>query len=684
VEAIRKIRTPQTVKEVRAFLGAVGYYRKFIPEFARITEPLTALTRKGRRFDMNAEAVNSLERCKKAISDAPVLAFPDLSKPFIVTTDASQVALGAVLSQDAEGGDKPVAFASRKLTDAEGRYSAIERELLGIVWAIEQFRPYVFAKDFLLRTDHMPLIWVQKLKETSSRVAKWKERLAGYNFKIIHVKGKDNVVADLLSRNVGAQEVEDPDGQLPVLGGQEVEEVLRELEGDDSLTRDLVRIWTENDAEEEEDLRRLRGGEEEDGNTHMKRSSDVINGKRNQIILRKGQRGDISTEHSRYGPIRRVLITIGPEAQEPDIVRNLKQLLHRGKTYHALAREDSLKEKLIEIYEAGRVGDDIRIILCEKEVETVEDGETQRELIMDYHLGKTNHRGREETSKQLRRRYFWLNMDKTIKDTLSNCQVCGVAKYDRLPYRPPQQETPTPQRQGEVLEADVFFYDHEKYLTALDLLSKRAAVFRIENKSGQAVENALLKVFGLMGCPKVLIVDRGREFFNERVRVICNEMEVKLHFTTPGHVGSHGAIERFHNTLTEHIHLLEAGRGIVGEAAIVRAVVAYNHSIHSVTGQTPIELVNGEGSEEVRENVQKEKQERVKKFNEREADKTDEMFKVGDVVFLKNLCKRLKTDRRFVGPFRIIKVLSRQRVWIQQVQNPSRISLAHIKEIKRK
>jgi hypothetical protein len=127
VEAIRKIKTPQTVKEVRSVLKAVGYYRKFIPEFARITEPLTALTRKGRRFDMNAEAVSSLERCKKAISDAPVLAFPDLAKPFIITTDASQVALGVVLSQEAEGGNKPVAFASRKLTDAEGRYGAFLR-----------------------------------------------------------------------------------------------------------------------------------------------------------------------------------------------------------------------------------------------------------------------------------------------------------------------------------------------------------------------------------------------------------------------------------------------------------------------------------------------------------------------------------------------------------------------------
>ena len=234
------------------------------------------------------------------------------------------------------------------------------------------------------------------------------------------------------------------------------------------------------------------------------------------------------------------------------------------------------------------------------------------------------------------------------------------------------------------MEADIFFYDHEKYLTSLDLLSKKAVVFRVENKSAQAVGNALLEVFAVVGSPTVLVVDRGREFFNEMVRVICNEMEVKLHFTTPGHVGSHGAIERFHNTLTEHLHLLEAGRGLIGEAAMVRAVLAYNHSIHSVTGETPVELGNGGESEEARENVVKEKGNRISKFNEERAEQVDEKFKLGDIVFLKNLCKRLKTDRRFVGPFRIIKILPRQRVWIQQVQQPASIRLANIKEIKRK
>ncbi|KAL1139244.1 hypothetical protein AAG570_006230 [Ranatra chinensis] len=140
----------------------------------------------------------------------PVLRSPDFSKQFVVTTDASQVALGAVLSQLDHLEDRPVAYASRKLTSAESRYSAIERELLGVVWAVEYFRPYLWGRQFLIKTNHKPLVRVGGLKETSARVARWKERLAAYSFTISHNKGKDNVVADCLSRTVNALDAPTP------------------------------------------------------------------------------------------------------------------------------------------------------------------------------------------------------------------------------------------------------------------------------------------------------------------------------------------------------------------------------------------------------------------------------------------------------------------------------------------
>ncbi|KAL1131186.1 hypothetical protein AAG570_012422 [Ranatra chinensis] len=112
------------------------------------------------------------------------------------------------------GAAGPLAYASKKLTPAESRYSAIERELLGVVWAVEHFRPYVWGRQFRIKTDHKPLVWIEGLRETSARITRWKERLAPYAFQITHTKGRDNVVADCLSRMVNA--IDSPSPTLDV------------------------------------------------------------------------------------------------------------------------------------------------------------------------------------------------------------------------------------------------------------------------------------------------------------------------------------------------------------------------------------------------------------------------------------------------------------------------------------
>lgn len=122
-----------------------------------------------------------------------MLQYPDFSKPFVLTTDASNYALGAVLS-------KPIAFASRTLTRTEENYSAIEKELLAIDWACKYFRPYLFGRKFTLYTDHKPLTFALNLKTTNDRLVKMKLRLEQFNYDIKYRPGKQNIVADSLSR----------------------------------------------------------------------------------------------------------------------------------------------------------------------------------------------------------------------------------------------------------------------------------------------------------------------------------------------------------------------------------------------------------------------------------------------------------------------------------------------------
>lgn len=139
----------------------------------------------------------------------PILQYPDFTKPFVLTTDASNIALGAVLSQGRIGNDKPICFASRTLSESEINYSTIEKELLAIIWA-KYFRPYLFGRKFQIVTDHRPLTWLMSLKEPKSKLVRWRLKLEEYDYEIIYKKGILNSNADALSRiKIGNSEVAD-------------------------------------------------------------------------------------------------------------------------------------------------------------------------------------------------------------------------------------------------------------------------------------------------------------------------------------------------------------------------------------------------------------------------------------------------------------------------------------------
>ncbi|KAH8294585.1 hypothetical protein KR054_008113, partial [Drosophila jambulina] len=138
--------------------------------------------------------------CKTLLCNDPILKYPDFTKPFVLTTDASNVAIGAVLSQGTLGSDRPVRFASRTLNDREVMYSTVEKEMLAIIWATKYFRPYLFGQKFQIVTDHKPLTWLMNFKEPNSKLVRWKLQLLEYDYEVVYKKGSQNVVADALSR----------------------------------------------------------------------------------------------------------------------------------------------------------------------------------------------------------------------------------------------------------------------------------------------------------------------------------------------------------------------------------------------------------------------------------------------------------------------------------------------------
>ena len=178
-----------------------GWYRRFIPNYADVTAPITNLLRKGVKFRWNDDANLAFEKLKDLLCHAPVLHNPDFTKQFYIRCDASTQGIGGVLFQlDDDDGEKPIAFISQKLNSAQRNYTVTELECLAAVLSVKQFRPYIEGYRFTIFTDHASLKWLMSQKDLSGRLARWSLKLQSYDFTIVHQKGKDNIVADTLSR----------------------------------------------------------------------------------------------------------------------------------------------------------------------------------------------------------------------------------------------------------------------------------------------------------------------------------------------------------------------------------------------------------------------------------------------------------------------------------------------------
>ena len=203
VEAVQRWPVPETKKQVRAFLGLTGYYRKFIPQYASVAAPLTDLTRKfaPTRVTWSEECEYAFRQLKSLLCSSPILYSPDLGKEFVLQTDASDRGVGAVLSQRmSDGEEHPIAYYSRKLLPREERYSTVEKECLAVKLGIQAFRVYLLGRPFKIQTDHRSLVWLDRLKESNTRLARWSLALQPYQFEVTYRPGSANNNADALSR----------------------------------------------------------------------------------------------------------------------------------------------------------------------------------------------------------------------------------------------------------------------------------------------------------------------------------------------------------------------------------------------------------------------------------------------------------------------------------------------------
>ena len=201
VQAVMDASAPNTVKDVRSFLGMANYYSQFVSGFAAIAKPLYRLTRKDMPFEWTEECEDSFQALKTALVSAPVLRRPDSSSPDMLQTDWSPIAIGAVLAQvGSDGEEHPVAFASRIVRGPEFKYAAVEGECFAVVHFTEHFRPYLYGTHFTVDMDHWALQWLMSNDHRNGRLARWALKLQEYDFTVRHRKGSLNANADAMSR----------------------------------------------------------------------------------------------------------------------------------------------------------------------------------------------------------------------------------------------------------------------------------------------------------------------------------------------------------------------------------------------------------------------------------------------------------------------------------------------------
>lgn len=636
IHAIKNYPLPKSETEIKQFLGLLGYYRKFIRDFAKITKPFTKCLKKDAIVNYkDPEYVKCFEFCKTLLTNEPILQYPDFTKPFILTTDASNFAIGAVLSQGKVGSDLPIAYASRTLNTSETNYSTIEKELLAIVWAVTHFRPYLFGRKFIIYTDHRPLQWLFSIKEPNSKFTRWKVKLSEYDFEIIYKQGSVNKNADALSRiEINLNEtIEENHGiyqymknfnknfDTSIPGPSKENNDVKSL--DSSTDNDSVILIEDDDSNslivnldnDENELinhpenlnanQNLDNNDDSDQTVHSNISNPIIEIPIVECPVNYGKNQVIISEVN-YDPAMPTIIKLFENKQRflVQLSKNntVKDILHFVKTYivpkvkYHIYFEDPLYETFSTTVKKYFKNSELNLIKCTTKLVDVCEEDEIVQTIKSYHESKTNHRGLDETHAKIKNLYYWPNQRRSIQTYINNCEICQITKYDRKPLNLKLNITPTAIKPFQILHIDTVSLDKTKFLTIIDSFSKYAQAYKLNSCQAIEIVNNLVKYFTHHCIPKQIISDNGLEFKNSVVTELLNVHKINIHFISSQHPESNGMIERFHSTLIEHIRLLNNQNEYKTENIenkVNYALLAYNNSIHSVTKLRPYEIVTG-------------------------------------------------------------------------------------------
>ena len=637
VEAVQSWPEPRNVTEVRSFLGTCSYYRKFIPNFAEIAAPLTNLTRKFQKFEWSSSCQKAFDTLKKSLTTAPILSYPSSEGQFILDTDASGTAIGAVLSQVQGGEEKVLSYASAILPKEKQNYCTTYRELYAVVKFVKYFSHYLWGRHFLVRTDHGSLRWLQNFKNPEGVVARWLATLGTYDFEIEHRRGAQHGNADGLSRiprkKCFREECQECKAALAVrclcTTNQKVLVVEKEIdknlethpskEDNPILAEGAKNQETTQNKEthpRKEDFSTLAEG----ANTQSSNQTLATNTRSQKNSDTKDERTQVTEEaDGREVPQTSAEPPI-PDWLDPwdksDLLKKQQDDPVTSEVLKMMAREkpDPSQTALFSssIRTLVRRWEDLEVIdrlLYIKVKDPVTNSNVPRlvapegvrtRIMKSLHDGRTSgHLGRRRTIERVKQHVYWPGMAEDIASWVRQCDLCarrkpgpGKAKYPMghknvgLPFERVAIDIMGPLPQS---------HDGYSYIMVVECYySKWVEAYSLADHTAQTVGDQLLcQWICRFGVPTTIHTDQGPEFESRLFHHLCQELGSLKTRTTPYHPQSDGMVERQNRTIQQMLACYVNDCYDDWSDHLDYVMMAYRSSLHESTGCTPNRVIFG-------------------------------------------------------------------------------------------
>ena len=552
LEAVRKMPPPTTPKEIRQFLGLVGYYRKFIPKFADIARPLTNLTKLDVPYEWTNRCQEAFEFLKQMLLKEPILKYPDPSKPYTLFTDASKFAWACVLTQEYEhefDGKKrkilhPITYMSGLFKGSQINWATLTKEAYAIYVSVKKLDHYIQDAEVTLRSDHLPLKSFLQKNTMNTKVNNWAIDITSRcrNIQFEYIKGIKNTLADTMSRLI---EITPEIEQEPEPPGQEFGyDIFETLEPIETTTHYI------NELKEEIQIK------------HEAIPDDLLP----IVDLTESQLEDIQMKDKFIKNIVNRLVA----KQQPE-----------GKPYY-------LEGRLLKKY----------IYDNKQRFEVTVVSPNCAPLLLNLAHDQLGHNGTARTYMLLKRTYYWKGMKTDVSNYVKQCKLCQ--KQNILPVKYVSGHFSAPMAPMEFISMDLIgdftpSSKGNKYaLTVICMLTGYTFCIPIPSKKASDVITAYIdNVYSKFGGSKKILSDNGTEFKNQLFEKIAKELGVEFKcYTAPYHPQSNGRIEGFHHFLkscmTKHISTT-----MEWDQVVHLATAAYNFFPNEHSRQSPFFLMFG-------------------------------------------------------------------------------------------